>query len=144
VIHGHLDCSSVCTFVKVMSAVVRNATCVCFKSHKIYKHCFSWRKLLWTVLNNAIYIWNLLLYYIKMWAAFLMRILRKRIVLGVIFALSLTYCILSFLREVRNCASLYNDHSHRVISITLEKWFVISLFSLVFITDCCCLYQILA
>lgn len=34
-----------------------------------------------------------------MWAAFFMRIIRKRIVLGIIFALSLTYCVLSFLRE---------------------------------------------
>jgi len=38
-----------------------------------------------------------------------MRILRKRIVLVIIFALSLTYCILSFLHEVRNCA--HNDPS---------------------------------
>jgi len=38
-----------------------------------------------------------------------MRILRKRIVLVIIFALSLTYCILSFLREVRICA--HNDSS---------------------------------
>jgi hypothetical protein len=44
-----------------------------------------------------------------------MRILRKRIVLVIIFALSLTYCILSFLREVRICA--HNDPSpnHRNI-----------------------------
>jgi len=38
-----------------------------------------------------------------------MRILRKRIVLVIIFALSLTYCILSFLREVRIC--VHNDPS---------------------------------
>jgi len=38
-----------------------------------------------------------------------MRILRKRIVLIIIFALSLTYCILSFLREVRTC--VHNDPS---------------------------------
>lgn len=48
-----------------------------------------------------------------------MRILRKRIVLGVIFALSLTYCILSFLREVR--IFVHNDHSHKVIDITFEQ-----------------------
>jgi hypothetical protein len=38
-----------------------------------------------------------------------MRILRKRIVLVIIFALSLTYCILSFLREVR--IYVHNDPS---------------------------------
>ncbi|KAF4524258.1 hypothetical protein B566_EDAN008806 [Ephemera danica] len=34
-----------------------------------------------------------------MWTAFLMRFIRKKIVLGIIFGLSLTYCILSFLYE---------------------------------------------
>lgn len=42
-----------------------------------------------------------------MWTAFLMRILRKRIVLGIIFAVSLTYCVLSFMREADD--SLNNE-----------------------------------
>jgi hypothetical protein len=48
-----------------------------------------------------------------------MRILRKRIVLGVIFALSLTYCVLSFLREVRTF--MCNDHCRKVIDIPFEQ-----------------------
>lgn len=39
---------------------------------------------------------------LKIWASFIVRILRKRIVLGMIFALSLTYCVLSFLHETEN------------------------------------------
>lgn len=34
-----------------------------------------------------------------MWAAWLLRFIRKKIVLGIIFTLSLTYCILSFVIE---------------------------------------------
>lgn len=35
-----------------------------------------------------------------MWYAAVMRFLRRRIVLGIIFTLSLTYCIVSFMNEV--------------------------------------------
>lgn len=42
----------------------------------------------------------------KMWAAFVVRILRKRIVLGIIFALSLTYCVVSFLHEADNSVTV--------------------------------------
>lgn len=35
-----------------------------------------------------------------MWYAALLRFIRRRLVLGIIFASSLTYCIVSFLREV--------------------------------------------
>ncbi|KAG8234489.1 hypothetical protein J437_LFUL014609 [Ladona fulva] len=34
-----------------------------------------------------------------MWAAFLMRVIRKKVVLGFIFSISLTYCILSIINE---------------------------------------------
>lgn len=36
----------------------------------------------------------------KMWHAALLRFIRRRLVLGIIFASSLTYCIVSFLKEV--------------------------------------------
>lgn len=35
-----------------------------------------------------------------MWYAAVVRFIRRRLVLGIIFASSLTYCIVSFLREV--------------------------------------------
>lgn len=38
--------------------------------------------------------------YFKMWYAALLRFIRRRLVLGIIFASSLTYCIVSLLREV--------------------------------------------
>lgn len=54
-----------------------------------------------------------------------MRILRKRIVLIIIFALSLTYCILSFLREVRICVHndpFRNHHNLRKYATILDLY----------------------
>ncbi|XP_072949138.1 SREBP regulating gene protein [Epargyreus clarus] len=47
----------------------------------------------------------------KMWYAALLRFIRKPLVLGVIFASSLTYCIVSFLREGSNRGMVYQDIS---------------------------------
>jgi len=55
-----------------------------------------------------------------------MRILRKRIVLVIIFALSLTYCILSFLREVRIC--VHNDPSRN--HHNLRKYIFVTILAL--------------
>jgi hypothetical protein len=113
----------------------------CNRVISCYVNCSHWTALLWTVLNNAIQIWNLLLYYINMWAAFLMRILRKRIVLVIIFALSLTYCILSFLREVR--IYVHNDTSHN--NPNIRKFIHVTILRLFSICKmpCCRLYRIL-
>lgn len=43
-----------------------------------------------------------LLVWEDMWAAALLRFIRKRVVLGIIFLFSLTYCIVSFMKEVRS------------------------------------------
>ncbi|XP_014358177.1 SREBP regulating gene protein [Papilio machaon] len=47
----------------------------------------------------------------KMWYAALVRFIRRRLVLGIIFASSLTYCIVSFLREGSNKNIVYQDVS---------------------------------
>ncbi|XP_041979223.1 SREBP regulating gene protein [Aricia agestis] len=49
-----------------------------------------------------------------MWYAALLRFLRRRLVLGIIFASSLTYCIVSFLREGNTRNMAYQD-------ITVER-----------------------
>ncbi|XP_053609573.1 SREBP regulating gene protein isoform X1 [Plodia interpunctella] len=46
-----------------------------------------------------------------MWYAALIRFIRRRLVLGIIFASSLTYCIVSFLREGSNRNIMYQDIS---------------------------------
>lgn len=46
-----------------------------------------------------------------MWYAALVRFIRRRLVLGIIFASSLTYCIVSFLREGNNRHMMYQDIS---------------------------------
>ncbi|XP_068633248.1 SREBP regulating gene protein [Battus philenor] len=46
-----------------------------------------------------------------MWYAALVRFIRRRLVLGIIFASSLTYCIVSFLREGNNRNVVYQDIS---------------------------------
>ncbi|XP_013164598.1 PREDICTED: UPF0454 protein C12orf49 homolog [Papilio xuthus] len=48
---------------------------------------------------------------LKMWYAALVRFIRRRLVLGIIFASSLTYCIVSFLREGSNKNMVYQDVS---------------------------------
>lgn len=45
----------------------------------------------------------------KMWYAALVRFIRRRLVLGIIFASSLTYCIVSFLMEGRHNNMTYHD-----------------------------------
>ncbi|XP_059050663.1 SREBP regulating gene protein [Achroia grisella] len=47
----------------------------------------------------------------KMWYAALVRFIRRRLVLGIIFASSLTYCIVSFLRESNTRHMIYQDIS---------------------------------
>ncbi|XP_075977971.1 SREBP regulating gene protein [Anticarsia gemmatalis] len=47
----------------------------------------------------------------KMWYAALVRFIRRRLVLGIIFASSLTYCIVSFLREGSSRSMIYQDVS---------------------------------
>ncbi|XP_032517452.2 SREBP regulating gene protein [Danaus plexippus] len=47
----------------------------------------------------------------KMWHAALLRFIRRRLVLGIIFASSLTYCIVSFLKEGNNKNMVYQDVS---------------------------------
>ncbi|XP_026272458.1 SREBP regulating gene protein-like [Frankliniella occidentalis] len=44
-----------------------------------------------------------------MWAAAILRIIRKRIVLGIIFLFSLTYCIVSFMKEGNSTTSYEID-----------------------------------
>ncbi|VVC90801.1 unnamed protein product [Leptidea sinapis] len=46
-----------------------------------------------------------------MWYAVLLRFIRRPLVLGIIFASSLTYCIVSFLREGTNKHIVYQDVS---------------------------------
>ncbi|XP_049873376.1 SREBP regulating gene protein [Pectinophora gossypiella] len=46
-----------------------------------------------------------------MWYAALVRFIRRRLVLGIIFASSLTYCIVSFLREGSHRHMIYQDVS---------------------------------
>ncbi|KAI5644319.1 hypothetical protein NE865_03688 [Phthorimaea operculella] len=46
-----------------------------------------------------------------MWYAALVRFIRRRLVLGIIFASSLTYCIVSFLREGSHRNMIYQDIS---------------------------------
>ncbi|KAJ0176688.1 hypothetical protein K1T71_007867 [Dendrolimus kikuchii] len=50
----------------------------------------------------------------KMWYAAVVRFIRRRLVLGIIFASSLTYCIVSFLMEGRSNNLIYQD-------ITIER-----------------------
>ncbi|KAL0883243.1 hypothetical protein ABMA27_016667 [Loxostege sticticalis] len=45
----------------------------------------------------------------KMWYAALVRFIRRRLVLGIIFASSLTYCIVSFLREGSSRNMMYQE-----------------------------------
>lgn len=47
----------------------------------------------------------------KMWYAALVRFIRRRLVLGIIFASSLTYCIVSFLKEGSSRNMIYQDMS---------------------------------
>ncbi|KAF9823095.1 hypothetical protein SFRURICE_018248 [Spodoptera frugiperda] len=47
----------------------------------------------------------------KMWYAAVVRFIRRRLVLGIIFASSLTYCIVSFLREGSSRGMIYQDVS---------------------------------
>ncbi|XP_047533404.1 SREBP regulating gene protein [Vanessa atalanta] len=54
------------------------------------------------------------LLHLKMWYAALLRFIRRRLVLGIIFASSLTYCIVSFLKEGHGRNMVYQD-------ISLEK-----------------------
>ncbi|XP_026327561.1 UPF0454 protein C12orf49 homolog [Hyposmocoma kahamanoa] len=46
-----------------------------------------------------------------MWYAAVVRFIRRRLVLGIIFASSLTYCIVSFLREGSHHPMMYQDIS---------------------------------
>ncbi|CAK1580171.1 unnamed protein product [Parnassius mnemosyne] len=48
---------------------------------------------------------------LTMWYAALVRFIRRRLVLGIIFASSLTYCIVSFLREGHSRNMVYQDIS---------------------------------
>lgn len=68
-----------------------------------------------------------------------MRILRKRIVLVIIFALSLTYCILSFLREVRICVHIDPSRNHH----NLRKFVYVTILDLHSICKmrCCRLFR---
>ncbi|XP_038209909.1 SREBP regulating gene protein [Zerene cesonia] len=54
---------------------------------------------------------NTRLIYIKMWYAAILRFIRRPLVLGIIFASSLTYCIVSFLREGTDKNMIYQDVS---------------------------------
>lgn len=67
-----------------------------------------------------------------MWYAAVMRFLRRRIVLGIIFTLSLTNCIVSFMNEVNNdfCLQficilnlyyLQDDYSDNDISVPIKR-----------------------
>ncbi|KAG6456952.1 SREBP regulating gene protein [Manduca sexta] len=47
----------------------------------------------------------------NMWYAALIRFIRRRLVLGIIFASSLTYCVVSFLKEGNNRNMVYQDVS---------------------------------
>lgn len=70
----------------------------------------------------------------KMWYAALVRFVRRRLVLGIIFASSLTYCIVSFLKEVSildiilllicNGAMLFkiNEERRKALKFHLGDW----------------------
>lgn len=66
--------------------------------HKLPHNCYWFYKLKYN-------------YSYTMWYAALVRFIRRRLVLGIIFASSLTYCIVSFLREGSNRGMIYQDVS---------------------------------